>query len=399
MGKLIVPSVRRFSAHACALSLALISERVYADANNAPTLQSQQQHPRLELYGFIQLDYIQDFQRVDPAWEATLVPSRIPTTPNQYGSNGQAIFSVRQTRFGLIAALPADQDARGVIEFDFFGVGADAGKTTPRLRHAYGQWRSLLAGQTWSTFMDSDMYPTYFDYWGPAGWVSRRTPQLRWSPLRGTHELALALERPSTTLDGNLMNELRGLQPLPDLTAHYRWTGTWGHLQLAGIARNLGYEPISDPNAAPHGSELGAGFHLSSLLVSGGTKLRLSTAYGKGIASYCNDGGVDLIASSPSMLSAQPLLSVLAYYDQAWTDQLSTSLGYSATIVSNTGYQAQNAFQRGDYASATVLVAPISGLTLAAAYLWGRRRDADSATGTDNRVQFSVRYSFSSRAR
>ncbi len=360
-------------------------------------LEREQRQPRVEFYGFIQLDYIQDFQRVDPAWDATLVPSRIPTTANQYGSNGQTVLSVRQTRFGVSAALPADDDARGVLEFDFFGVGADAGKTTPRLRHAYAQWRALLAGQTWSVFMDSDMFPNYIDYWGPVGWVSRRTPQLRWSPVRGRHELAIAIERPSTALDGSLSNELRGLQPLPDLTAHYRWTGAWGHLQLAGIARKLGYEPVSNPHASPHGSDLGTGFHLSSLLVTGGAKLRLSTAYGQGIASYVNDGGVDLAASSASALSAQPQLAVLAYYDQAWTARLSSSVGYSASIVSNTAYQTSNAFQRGDYATATLLVAPVPGLSVSISYLWGRRPDAGGATGTVNRLELSVRYSFSSR--
>jgi hypothetical protein len=33
----------------------------------------------LELYGFAQLDAIQDFNRVNPDWDATLRPSRIPT--------------------------------------------------------------------------------------------------------------------------------------------------------------------------------------------------------------------------------------------------------------------------------------------------------------------------------
>ncbi len=131
----------------------------------------------------------------DPAWDATLVPSRIPTTPNQYGSNGQAVLSVRQSRFGLIAALPADQDARGVIEFDFFGVGADAGKTIPRLRHAYGQWRALLAGQTWSVFMTRTCSRTTSTIGVlPAGSHANATTALE--PLRGRHELAIAIRAP-----------------------------------------------------------------------------------------------------------------------------------------------------------------------------------------------------------
>jgi len=44
-----------------------------------------------------------------------------------------------------------------------------------------------------------------------------------------------------------------------------------------------------------------------------------------------------------------------------------------------------------------VLFSPVPGLSLGASYLWGRRRDADSQAGTDNRLQLSVRYSFSTR--
>src|SRR5436190_6520999 len=58
---------------------------------------------RLELYGFVQLDAIQDFKRVNPNWDATLRPSRIPTVKGQFGSDGQSIFSARQSRLGAKA--------------------------------------------------------------------------------------------------------------------------------------------------------------------------------------------------------------------------------------------------------------------------------------------------------
>ena len=35
--------------------------------------------PKFEVFGFAMLDYIQDFKRVNPAWDATLRPSKIPT--------------------------------------------------------------------------------------------------------------------------------------------------------------------------------------------------------------------------------------------------------------------------------------------------------------------------------
>ena len=60
-----------------------------------------------------------------------------------------------------------------------YGIGVDAGQTTIRLRHAYGRWGPILAGQTNSLFMDGDLFPNVVDYWGPAGMVFVRNPQIR----------------------------------------------------------------------------------------------------------------------------------------------------------------------------------------------------------------------------
>src|SRR6185369_7438571 len=67
----------------------------------AGAARAQDDPPMLEIYGFAEADYIQDFNRVDPDWDATLRPSKIPTTQGTFGDNGQSIFSVRQTRFGI----------------------------------------------------------------------------------------------------------------------------------------------------------------------------------------------------------------------------------------------------------------------------------------------------------
>jgi hypothetical protein len=50
------------------------------------------------LYGFVQTDFTYDFNRVDPAWEDALRPSKIPTgnNPDAFGSDGQALISVKQ---------------------------------------------------------------------------------------------------------------------------------------------------------------------------------------------------------------------------------------------------------------------------------------------------------------
>ena len=46
---------------------------------------------------------------------------------------------------------------------DFFGTNS----TTPKLRHAYGQAKNFLVGQTFSNFMDPDAGADTLDYQGP----------------------------------------------------------------------------------------------------------------------------------------------------------------------------------------------------------------------------------------
>src|SRR3954449_44818 len=81
---------------------------------------------KLEVYGFAQTDYVQDFRRVNPAWEDTLRPSRIPTQGGQFGSDGQASLSVKQSRLGVQGSIPVkDKSLKTKFEFDMFGVGVD----------------------------------------------------------------------------------------------------------------------------------------------------------------------------------------------------------------------------------------------------------------------------------
>src|SRR6185503_19470395 len=121
---------------------------------------AQDNTPHVEVYGFVQADYIQDFKRVDPAWNDTLRPSKIPTTDDQFGEDGQASLSAKQSRLGVLMNFPtSNHPVYTKFEFDMFGVGVDAGQTTIRLRHAYGEWNHWLAGQTNTLFMDASIFP------------------------------------------------------------------------------------------------------------------------------------------------------------------------------------------------------------------------------------------------
>jgi len=68
----------------------------------------------LDIHGFVQMDTIYDFNRVDPDWDATLWPSRIPNVAGEFGQDGETIFSVRQTRPGLNSCYRRVGDMRGM---------------------------------------------------------------------------------------------------------------------------------------------------------------------------------------------------------------------------------------------------------------------------------------------
>jgi hypothetical protein len=216
--------------------------------------------PKFEVYGFAQADFIQDFNRVAPEWDATLRPSKIPTTDGAYGDDGQSIFSVRQSRFGVKANQEiGGQTLRVKFEFDLYGVGDDAGQTTFRLRHAYGEWGPVLAGQTNSVFMDGDIFPNTVDYWGPNGMVFLRNPQVRYTYAAGANTFAVALEKPGNDIDpghvrlitDELGANIQGDEELPDLTAHYRYSADWGHVQVAGILRRSATRRSARPTTSP----------------------------------------------------------------------------------------------------------------------------------------------------
>jgi hypothetical protein len=233
-----------------------------------------------------------------------------------------------------------------------------------------------------------------------------RNVQVRYTRVMGAHTVAVALERPATDLDAGTVGlnptyaDVVGVAKLPDLTAQYRLQGGWGWLQVAGLLRWLGYDTPGATGGSPKDNTLGYGLDVSSVFKAGPmATVRLSVLGGKGISYYLNDGGTDLAfggtVANPNA-EAVPLLGVFAYVDLAWSERWTSSVGYSSTTVDNTALQAPNAFKQGQYASANLLWSPASALLFGPEVLWGQRTDKDGASGTDLRVQVSLKYSFSS---
>jgi len=370
-----------------------------------------------DLYGFVQADGIYDFKRVAPDWEDTLRVTTIPTQSGTYGNNGDFVFGVRQSRFGIKGNYGDDISFK--LEGDLFGVGSDQGQTTPRLRQAWATYQHFGMGQTWSNFMDIGIFPNTIDYWGPTGMVFYLNRQARFTFPVGRDEFSISLENPDTALsvgqfrdtsdcdlpnapagcasvDSTAADVFQSYNNIPDLAARYRKNGDFGHVQVAGIMRKLGYERLDN---GAKGYEIGWGINTTAAIRTWGEdQLKLQVAYGEGIGNYMNDGGIDIAPDSANIdtagAEAVPLWGISAYYDHYWSRAWSTTFGWSMTDLDTARGQAGTEFKKGQIAQINLLHYPVEHVLLGTEVIWGQRENIDGDIGSDYRIQFTLKVDF-----
>ena len=368
--------------------------------------------PRMDIYGFAMLDMGYNFGQIDPNWFDTMRPTKLPAFANEFGRDGVFFSGVRQSRFGVKGYIPTSVgEVKTILEYELFGTGVDLGQTTYRLRHAWGELGQVGAGQTWSPFMDPDVFPNSLEYWGPNGMVFFRNVQLRWMPInKGNHQLYFAMERPGASADlGRVQDrdELQNVQfrfPAPDLSARLRWGGERTYLQVAGMGRYISWDDLKRSAALDLGGHLwGWGVNVSSNVgVGKKDAIKWSVVYGHGVENYMNDAPVDVApvvnvgnARTPIVGSALPVLGVVAFYDRYWSERWSSSVGYSLVNIDNVPLQLPAEFHRGQYGLANLLWYPAKNVMMGGEFQWGRRANfLDGFTVNDYKMQFSAKYNF-----
>jgi hypothetical protein len=340
--------------------------------------------------------------------------TKLPSDPKQFGEDNRTFFSVRQTRFGVRTSSPtAFGELKTQFEFEMFGTGVDAGQTTIRLRHAYGELGKFGAGQYWSPFMDIDIFPNSLEYWGPTGMVLFRNVQVRWMPIKtSSRQLTLAIERPGASNDaGRLadrieLQDVTGRFPAPDFSGHYRMMGDWGHFQAAGMIRKLAWDDNNTDQFDLSGSAVGWGINLtSSVKATKSDVVRLGLVYGEGIQNYMNDSPVDagIVRQPGNVLTPVtadpiPILGFTAFVDHSWNSRWTTAVGYSMQDNDNREGQSPDAFRRGHYALGNLLFTPVPNVMVGGELQWGRRENYLDGFHSDGvKVQFSFKYNFSAK--
>lgn len=353
----------------------------------------------VKLGGFAKLDAIYDANHAYGAQFANFaaIPLEGSTADRQ---SGEFNAHARNSRINLTTSTPTSVgDLKTFFEVDFFGSARGNANTTNgeglQLRHAYGEVGGLLAGQTWSNFMDMDAYPESLDYIGPVGLSFVRQAQVRYSDAWNSNwSYALALEAPNTELPttGGVDADL---SQVPDITGRLVYKDDFGHLSLHGLARRL---TATNTTTAAEDSTYGWGLGFSGRIKTfGKDNLAFQAIAGEGLGHYLLESAISGNGNTyvNNDLDAQMVYGGYLAYQHHWTDTWRSNLifGYSGmdNDVALTGTNVNKEVASGHL---NLIWSPVPQYRVGLEYMHGYRELESGRSGDLDRVQASFIYLF-----
>jgi hypothetical protein len=366
-----------------------------------------------KLGGFVKGVMVKNF---DPlVTQDRFIPGSIPiTATDEKALASETTLTANQTRFNFDYRQRSELGTvRAFIEGDFAGTG-----DTFRLRHAFGQFKDLLVGKTWSAFYDAEASPEEVDFEGINGRVVVRQSQIRYFPQVGKNvRWMISLEDPQPEVTNGT-----GVSDLPDLVSSVRreWFGKY-HWKTAVVLRQVGAIPFAgindttgeqcDPNATPpepnctaipgNGDtvrDVGWAFTLSGKMPFAFTgesdNVMFQFNYGEGLGRYLTDlssvnslgldGGQDaIIDPTTGKLETLPAFGGYISYQHWWSKRVRSTFVFSAVNVQNLAGQLETAYHRTERLSGNLIWSPTKNVDLGAEFLWGSRTNNGPETNPD----------------
>lgn len=341
----------------------------------------------LKIGGFVKASFIKSFDSVDSV--DRFIVGKIPVTDANEFAHDKSDISAAQTRLNLdLREKTSVGSLRAFVEGDFKGSG-----DTFRLRHAYGQFRDILAGKTWSVFYDPVAHPQELDFEGVNGQVIVRNAQIRYFPSIGkAWDLSVAIESPDAEIgiidfDTNEVTEAEGVSEQPDFTFSIRRNfDRFSHVKLSGIIRQVSARSVIRDKTE---SELGWGLNLSGVIkfpkIDERDNLKWQLTYGDGIGRYINDlnsvGGMDGVFDPQGKIKTLPVVAGYAAYQHWWTDKTRSSFLISGVWVDNYSFQPDDSYYKTERISGNITYSPVPRFDLGVELIWGRRTNEDRKSG------------------
>ena len=351
--------------------------------------------------GRLKLDVIRDFKPIGN--EDSFDTRTIPTDDDDDGSRSN--LHAKETRLNLDIRGDVDgSQLRMFIETDFYG-----GSSVLRLRHAYGSYKRLLAGQTWSTFMDEDNLPRTIDFESPTAFAQIRQALVRYTHDTGVVTWAAAVEdnKSAIVLPDGIPG--RAEYPNPDLVGRVRFDLPRGHITTSAFMGAARFRPFDDDRDVDvdrdEESDLDEDRGDSDTVRLWGTMASANfttrgrdTAYGvvtfgDGIGRY--RGGTTAVPDESGNLHAVRALAFMGGYEHFWAEKWSTNGVFSVGTTDDETFYPADVNRRLTYGAVNLLYWFLGdrGWT-GIEYLFGEREvfGSEPNTGTAHRLQYAVRF-------
>lgn len=222
-------------------------------------------------------------------------------------SKSQFNLNASETRFNM---KYNHGDVMGYIEMDFLGGGENeivSNSHHPRLRHAFIKYKNILAGQTWSTFMNTSAIAETADFAGATvGLVFIRQAQIRYT----MGNFQFSIENPESW-GGDTAEDA-----LPDFVGRYDLKGDWGSVSFSALVRQL--------NTTTGEKETAVGASIAGRIKTGGQDdLRFQFHKGE-LGRYVG------VAFAPDLIGeeVEDTTSYLLAYRHFWNESLRTTVLY-----------------------------------------------------------------------
>ncbi|MBD3895683.1 porin [Halomonas sp. ML-15] len=346
----------------------------------------------IEVGGYIKFDAIYD---LDQDLGDSLFVESIDISDG--ASNGSFRAHARQSRLFIKSSTPTESGPVTThLEGDFFGGGGNevfSNSRGFRLRHAYGEWNGLLAGQTWSNFMQFTAYPSTVDFDGPVGVSFIRQAQLRYTLPLGDSALSFSAENAEATGFSGSRDSA------PDLTARYQWNGANAGIETAALVRRLKVDDgIANDSATGYGLMLAG-----NIGVGTDTTLMAGAIYGDGVGRYLytadgSDDGTTGIGAA--FVNDNGSLETIEAYGfnaavaQQWTDKFSSSLSYGQVRGDRPGELFPTSTRKLESVHFSHFYQVTEPVTLGFEVSHGRKELQNHESEDNTRLQFSAQYSF-----
>jgi hypothetical protein len=345
---------------------------------------------QLRLRASIRLNGAYDFNGLQDtdAFDTYLIP-----VGQDVSEQARFFLQATQSRIGFeLSRATSGGLVFGRIEADFRGEGDSF-----RLRHAFGRYRRVLAGQTWSTFSDLDALPVTVDFEGPPSATTVRSPQVRYTATASDSTIwAVAIEAPKADISSPDSSQA-AFQGFGDVTARARLSSDWGHLQISAVFRSL----TANDSAGKADFLPGLGAMLSGKSqVSPVDAFLFQFIGGLAISRYLGSlggKGLDLIYN-PNTGKFERVLSYGGFI--TWNRQqllgmnLETNVTGGVLGVQNRTFQPGDAYRASQYVSANVFWRFTDGGRCGVEASWGRRENRDGESGTASRISFAAYFDF-----